>query len=125
MSHNIVCASCGCLGHDIRRHSHVPASSSLLHLLAVDPSKVHFPFACGIPSIDDRHIMIDPLAICSEDGDIRITICKICKPDLQRGKLPSIALANSRWVGEVPPELQNLTWIEQAVRNGSEEEEAK
>ena len=37
------------------------------------------------------------------------------KTSLQRGIQTSQSLANYRWVGQVPPQLQNLTWIEELL----------
>ena len=36
-------------------------------------------------------------------------VCPICVESLDKKKMPTLALANGLWVGEIPDELQNLT----------------
>src|ERR1700676_4223538 len=38
-------------------------------------------------------------------------VCPICAESLDKKKKPTLALANSLWVGEIPDELQDLTMI--------------
>jgi hypothetical protein len=42
-------------------------------------------------------------------------ICSECEKQLKNDKLPKFALANGMWVGEVPPELSNLTLPERML----------
>jgi hypothetical protein len=42
-------------------------------------------------------------------------VCPICVEFLDKKKLPTLALANGLWVGEIPDELQNLTYAEQLL----------
>src|ERR1700729_1188764 len=42
-------------------------------------------------------------------------VCSICVESLDKKKLPTLALANGLWVGEIPDELQNLTYAEQLL----------
>ncbi|THU94616.1 hypothetical protein K435DRAFT_668045, partial [Dendrothele bispora CBS 962.96] len=39
-------------------------------------------------------------------------ICSECEPILNDGKIPKHALVNGQWIGEVPNELQGLTYAE-------------
>jgi hypothetical protein len=88
-----------------------------LALLAVVPhSSVPYDFSCGVGTIDQRHIMLQNDAVKTlEDGGTAITLCLSCKTELDRGVLPKEALANRRWVGKVPKELQGLTWLEERL----------
>jgi hypothetical protein len=112
VSHNITCASCGVIGHDIDEFSIVSMSDKSLGSLAVDPNIVPFSFDCGITAIDQHHIMIDPLAIVDSNT---LSICSKCYSHLSSGFLPVEALANFRWIGPIPGELEGLTWAEEAL----------
>lgn len=39
-------------------------------------------------------------------------ICNICLSDLHKNEIPCMALANGLWLSDVPPVLQNLSWVE-------------
>jgi hypothetical protein len=42
-------------------------------------------------------------------------VCPICVESLEKKKMPTLALANGLWVGEIPDELQDLTYAEQLL----------
>jgi hypothetical protein len=42
-------------------------------------------------------------------------ICSKCIKPLSKGKMPLMSLANGLWVGEVPPQLMNLSFAEQLL----------
>ena len=42
-------------------------------------------------------------------------VCRICVSTLDTNKMPIMALANGIWIGEIPDELQNLTYVEQLL----------
>ena len=42
-------------------------------------------------------------------------ICIKCHNTVKKGKVPTLALANGLWLGDVPPQLQNLSWTEQLL----------
>jgi hypothetical protein len=112
VSHNIVCACCGIVGHNVDEFTTVSAHDNSLISLAVNSGLVPFSFNCGIAALDQRDIMIDPLAIIDRNT---ISVCTKCHSCLSDGSLPSEALANFRWVGPVPEELKDLTWVEEAL----------
>jgi len=89
-----------------------PAYHNFL-LLRVDKNLVPFDFSCGIPRLDENQVMIDRLAINNSDG--KISICVSCYKALDNDRQPVEALANFRWIGDVPLELQGLTWIEEML----------
>ncbi|KDR65457.1 hypothetical protein GALMADRAFT_81852, partial [Galerina marginata CBS 339.88] len=43
------------------------------------------------------------------------SICQTCYKSVSKGKIPMFALANGKWLGKVPPELQNLSYAEQLL----------
>jgi hypothetical protein len=61
--------------------------------------------------------MVDPLGITQEtDGFWNLNICRLlCNMSPEDGEIPLAALANYRWLGPVPPELQDLTFMEERV----------
>ena len=56
--------------------------------------------------------MIDPLAITDYST---VSICQRCHSCLSDSSLPAEALANFRWIGPMPDELKDLTWVEEAL----------
>src|SRR5579859_2631710 len=56
--------------------------------------------------------MIDPNGIIDEAS---LYICRSCQKSLQAKVLPPESLANYRWIGPVPPELQDLTWMKELL----------
>jgi hypothetical protein len=108
----MVCACCGIIGHNVNEFMAISAEDNIFNLLEVKPEDVPFPFECGIAELDQHHIMIDPLSI-TEKGSI--LFCQRCHSSLSDGSLPVEALANYRWLGHIPTELQDLTWVEEAL----------
>src|SRR5579859_5361467 len=112
LTKNVVCASCGCIDHHLGKFTSVSVDDASLHLLQVDPSLVPFDFKSGITTLDESHIMIDPDGIIDEAS---LYVCRPCQKSLQAEVLPPESLANYRWIGPVPPELQDLTWMEELL----------
>ena len=113
-----MCASCGCIEHQLRNFEILSVCDASLRRLTVDPSLVPFNFTSGIAELDNLHIMIDPLGVVSSSpsqAPSSVLVCRACQTSLQKGIQPSQSLANYRWVGQVPPQLQNLTWIEELL----------
>ena len=113
VSYNIVCACCGIIGHNnIDEFITISACDEIFMLLTVNSEDVLFSFECGIVELDQQHVMIDPLAITDQST---ISVCQKCYSSLSNNVLPLEALANFRWIGPVPEELQDLTWPEEAL----------
>ena len=114
---NLVCASCGCIDHRIGKFEKLSIVDTSLRHLHVDPSIVPFSFSSGIPQLDEQNIMIDPAGIVqSPPSDVAsLLICRSCRRSLENGVRPPESLANYRWIGAVPPQLQGLTWIEELL----------
>jgi hypothetical protein len=112
LTKNIVCASCGCIDHPVNKFISISVDDSCLRLLHADPSLVPFDFRSGNTTLDESHIMIDSNGIIDETS---LSVCLSCQRSLQSGCLPPESLANYRWIGPVPPRLQDLTWIEELL----------
>ena len=70
------------------------------------------PFADGVL----RGILVDPAGVtCKADGLVFLSLCPPCKSALSHGKLPRFSLANLNVLGSVPPELSELTLIEELI----------
>ena len=65
--------------------------------------------------------MIDPLGIQQgdSDSDLNVWICITCHASIMLARRPAESLANFRWVGLVPDELKDLTWIEELLVTGA------
>src|SRR5579859_5397854 len=60
--------------------------------------------------------MIDPFGIVQTPSQpSSICIYQSCQKILKNNVRPPELLANFRWIGPVPPELQGLTWIEELL----------
>ena len=56
-----------------------------------------------------------PGGIRSIGGKRLIALCSSCVHVLKRGKLPRYALANGRWIGQIPMHLPDLSYVEQLM----------
>jgi hypothetical protein len=60
-------------------------------------------------------MLLDMNAVWEENGTYWGHICNTCFRDLGDTIPPVLSLANGSWVGQVPPALQGLTLVEQAL----------
>ncbi|KAI1783189.1 hypothetical protein LXA43DRAFT_837433, partial [Ganoderma leucocontextum] len=56
-----------------------------------------------------------PSAVGVKDGRQLVQICDGCRKGLNRHQMPAKSLANGRWIGDIPPELQGLNYVEQII----------
>ena len=59
--------------------------------------------------------MIDRVAIQQEDSGSNVCLYSTCHSSIVLAKRPAESLANFRWVGPMPDELKDLTWIEELI----------
>ena len=60
--------------------------------------------------------LVDPAGVHrNEDGSLSLLLCPPCGSALARKKLPRFALANLNFIGDVPPELKDLTLVEEIL----------
>ncbi|KAI0747735.1 hypothetical protein C8Q80DRAFT_1058629, partial [Daedaleopsis nitida] len=71
----------------------------------------------GPVTCQERHSMDDP--IVEIPGPVLLPdcsdVCTKCLKDLDQGKIHSDSLANGLWVGEIPPQLKDLSWTEKML----------
>ena len=113
--YNIICASCGCIGHNRSDYTLISILDRRLSSLMIDPTLVLYDFSCGISVLDTQNIMINPLGLDHQGSDSNLWLCSSCHTSITLGKRPPESLANFRWVGPVPDELKDLTWIEELL----------
>ena len=74
---------------------------------------LHILHAPGVTWVECKKSS-DP--ICEFSGPVIDHDCNMiydnCHQSVQKGKLPCIALAKGMWIGKVPQELSDLTWVE-------------
>src|SRR5579859_7303304 len=116
MLYNIICVSCGCIGHDRSDYTLVSVLDQGLSCLKVEPRGLAlYDFSCRISALDGQNIMIDPHGIQQDDSHSDVWLCNTCHPSIMLGKRPPESLAYFRWVGPMPDELKDLTWIEELL----------
>jgi hypothetical protein len=112
-----VCSSCDCIGHNRINVVSVSVVDVSLHQLQTAPSLVPYDFASGVATLNERHIMIDPLGIVKNSSNelLSLLICHTCQSNLQNDTRPPDSLANYRWIRAIPPQLQDLVWVEELL----------
>jgi hypothetical protein len=119
MLKSFTCASCAERVRDVNR-TDLPIANINLDLLRSPVSSAHddprvvppLPFTdgplCGV--------LVDPAGVLHQsDGSVCLSLCTICKSALSRHKLPRFSLANLNILGAVPPELRDLTLVEELI----------
>ena len=72
------------------------------------------PYTAGVL----KDILVDPSGVHSMPFDeyaYELNLCDSCLSTLQRQKTPALALANCTFLGQMPPELKDLTLIEESM----------
>lgn len=104
----IVCFICaarhprdGVMPFEVTMHDH----GALLSPRPPHPAQVlHYGMLLHLPAVKE-------MGICSASGDA----CVRCSTRLENGETPPFALANSMWIGDVPPPLSKLGLIERII----------
>ncbi len=119
MLYNIICTSCGCIGHNQLDYTLISILNQRLSCLKVEPhTLIPYDFSCRMSTLNDQNIMINPLGIQQQDSDMNVWICSMCHPSVMLAKRPAESLANFRWVGPVPDELKELTGSKNSLSPG-------
>ena len=68
LTHNIICASCSIIGHDLTRFQYVHVTDRSLRFLNV-PEDIYVPydFSSGLDMLDACHIIVDKLGLSADD----------------------------------------------------------
>ena len=63
------------------------------------------------------NLMIDPDGVIPESAEnsMSLQLCTRCDSSLQKGKLPQLAIANLNVLGSVPPDMKNMTMVEEML----------
>jgi hypothetical protein len=70
------------------------------------------PYTTGIL----RNVVLDPSGVRElGDDQYELNLCISCLKSIEKEKIPALALANRTFVGPVPPELNDLTPIEESM----------
>ena len=113
VAQNVVCASCGVIGHDRSLYHTLRTDDLSLHALSVpQDAYVPFDFSTGYADLDNNRIMVEKLGV-SINGDVQV--CDSCHRSILANRRPTEALSNYRWIGDQPDELSDLTWIEELL----------
>jgi hypothetical protein len=98
VAQNIVCCSYECIGYRKGNFHYEACDDANLELLSVDPNNVPFDFSCGIPVLDEKHIMIDRIGIVDGPNDNKqVALCSSYYRSIYiMHTLPKDDLANSR-----------------------------
>ncbi len=61
-------------------------------------------------------MILDPDGIFDiKTGSPKLQVCRSCHEALRKGSIPPLAMANNHYLGPVPPELRDLTIVEEAM----------
>lgn len=113
LAHNVVCASCGVIGHDPSLYYMHRTDDVSLRILSI-PQEIYIPFdfSIGYTELDNDCVMIEKLGI-SQNGNVNL--CESCHRSIVVSRRPIEAFSNYRWIGEQPEELADLTWLEELL----------
>ena len=112
---SFTCASCAKCMRDINR-TDIPILDINLDLLRIPVSS-----APGVPPLPFTDgplcgVLVDPSGVLQQsDGSTCLSLCPSCRSALSRNKLPRFSLANLNVIGPVPPELKDLTLVEELI----------
>ena len=65
-----------------------------------------------------KNILLDPLGVCLsplDESSYHLNLCNSCLSAVKKKKVPILALANCTFLGPVPPQLKDLTPIEESM----------
>ena len=116
---SFTCASCAERVRDAKR-SKIPITDINLDILR-RPALIAPDISCNgppMPFTDGplRGILIDSTGVsCDSNNMTCLALCPPCKSALSRNKLPRFSLANLNVIGPVPPELKDLTLVEEII----------
>lgn len=109
---SFVCASCTASYVELEKHT-IPLDEVDLDLFRCPPElKAYIGADVGLPRLSDTNpdilLRVDP-------GSATMLCCKDCTLSVRRGKCPSLAIANLNFLGCVPQELRDLTFIKEQI----------
>ncbi|EPS97382.1 hypothetical protein FOMPIDRAFT_1128451 [Fomitopsis schrenkii] len=69
----------------------------------------------GVCSGDDGKPILYKASLSHINGRIYLSICVTCLTAIKHHRLPRRALANGLWIGDIPPPLQALSFVEKIL----------
>lgn len=118
------CASCAGAEPDNEKQC-LPVSHLPLDLLRCPPSVLAAVSSAKFPAVLDPHGDDTPVhlylardgVVCDKDSGfvVKVFLCVECSRYLARKQLPPLSWANGTYLGPLPPELKDLTFIEEAI----------
>ncbi|KAJ2912290.1 hypothetical protein MD484_g8126, partial [Candolleomyces efflorescens] len=107
-----VCCACGirALCASMKRYH-----ADEIDLEPLKPTERPYPLPfLGHPTLEEY--LLDPRGVHLEDGNaLALDLCHTCHSSLSRNALPRLALANDLYQGPIPPELAELSTLEQTL----------
>jgi hypothetical protein len=63
-----------------------------------------------------QDLLLEPAGVfVNEQGELTLSMCRECSKSIENGVLPLISLANRLFLGQIPPELKDLTPVEESM----------
>ncbi|KAI0087676.1 hypothetical protein BDY19DRAFT_1010104, partial [Irpex rosettiformis] len=110
--HEGVCASCACLFPETQLKC-IPTTSSVLQSLC--PSSAHASRG-PLAVLSQTEPLLCPSGVRSSNSGVNeALICSSCMSSLSKRRIPPLSLRNSRWLGEVPSCLHDLSFMEKIL----------
>ena len=88
------------------------SSSHPLHMLHATESLAPFFTSSVTQLLDGIMIHHEYITFDSETSSISLLMCHECDSSLKASQLPRFSLKNDLWRGKLPPELQDISWID-------------
>ena len=123
-----VCCSCSLfvpsfVKPDIQIHCYLPSGIPNLHQLRMNIKPTHPQYQyhldrCvyqGDPNNLLKGLLLDESGIEYSGTPLQLWLCSACLSDLSKNIIPSYSLANGSFIGKVPNNLPELTWMEEKV----------
>ena len=82
-----------------------------MRMSGIVPNLSNFTDANLDPALLAQEILLDQRGI----GDDCFSFCKDCSSSIKKGKTPPLSLANHLSLGDIPPELRDLTVVEECI----------
>lgn len=100
---------CGCCGHSVKQKEirNVHYNDPMLRKLSISGVRAH--------EEDDTTPVLCNAGVVSQKGGRYVQLCLECFNALYHKRLPLLALANGLWLGDIPPELQELNTVEKLL----------
>lgn len=112
----LMLVTCACCGENIFKSESQEISVNNIDLNLFRSQTGNVPMNTPFSNGPYKDLLICPNGINKHpQSQDSLTICSTCSNYLQHGRQPCLALANDTYVGEIPMELQDLTFVEELM----------